>query len=159
MDQSPHPIWRYAAVAWLALIAIPTLIVTVEWFLGIGRDSDMRTVWELIFTFVTVLTLPMGALAYFILAPLAIGIERLTKGRVPRLANVALGALLALPAFIVMSLFGWAMDWQEIGVAALRASVEHALRHPTPLLTLFADFAIGGAIVGLGIRDREAVAL
>ena len=113
--------------------------------------------WALIVTFVVVLTLPMGALAYLVFAPMAIGIERLTKRRFRRLVNVALGAWLAVPAFIVMNLFGRAMDWQEISVAALRASAAHAIGHPEPLMTLCADFAIAGAIVGLGISDRESL--
>jgi hypothetical protein len=110
------------------------------------------------FTFVTILTLPMGALAYLVFAPLAIAIDRRIGGRVSRAARVVIGGSLAVPAFVVANLFVWAMDWETTARIGIRGTVDHSLEHPAPLLVLLGAFIVAGAIVGVGLRHASTAA-
>jgi ABC-type phosphate transport system permease subunit len=138
MDAAPHRIWRFAVLAWLGLIAGPTAHAVVRWQMGVGRDPDMSGVHELVFTFLIVLAAPMAALAFGVFASLALAIDTAIHGRTPRLVNVLLGALLSMPALVVVVLVaGWPM----------RGSAPHAK-------VLVATLMLAGMIVGLGLRYR-----
>lgn len=155
MGSRPHRIWVHAALAWLAMVAIPTLFVTIQWERGIARDPDMRSVWELIFTFVMVLTLPMGALAFGVFAPIAIGIDRRTTGRTTGLANALIGAGLAVPALLVTLIALIAMDWRSVAEYGVRASLFASARNLQSWILFSCVFVAAGIIVGLGLRRRE----
>jgi hypothetical protein len=96
-----HRIWAFAPFAWLALIALPTTAAAIQWQRGIGRDPDMTGVVELIFFLVGVSMMPMAIAAFGVMAPMAIAVDRATRGRTGRLANVALGGALGGLGFAV----------------------------------------------------------
>lgn len=152
MDSRQHRIWAHTALAWLAMVAIPTLFVTIQWQRGIARDVDIRSVWELIVTFLIVLTLPMGALAFGVYGPLAIGIDRRTAGRTTGVANALIGAALAVPALVVALVALIATDWRSIAEYGLRASLFGSTRNLQSLVLFSFVFITAGIIVGLGLR-------
>lgn len=150
MDAEPHRIWRYAGLAWIGLIAVPTVHAVRLWYLGSGRDSDMSGVHELILMFLMVLSAPMAALAFGVFAPLAIVIDRIADGRTSRFVNILIGAALAAPAlFVTVVVVGPQHDW--MGVLAV-------VRHPDRAIGLFAALPLAGMIVGLGLRHRRSTA-
>ena len=141
----PHHIWRQAALAWIALVAIPTAYAVIRWQMGLVRDPDMSGIGELIFTFVIILAAPMAALAFAVYAPLALAVDRIAKGRTRRVVNVMLGAMLAVPAVLVTM----------IVLGAPRHGLAHAVSQiawPRPALGVFAALPAAGMIVGLGLR-------
>ena len=144
MDAAPHRVWRYALLAWVALLAGPIVHAAMRWQMGVGRDADMSGVHELVLTFLIVLSVPMAALAFGVFAPLGVAIDSLTRGRTSRLVNVLLGATLSVPACIVtMSVVGGEMK----GVLS-SANLQRAMG-------LFAALPLAGMIVGLGLRHRR----
>lgn len=145
MNAAPHRVWKYAALAWVALIAGPTVNAAIRWQMGVGRDSDMTGVHELVFTFLIVLAAPMAALAFGVFAPLAVGIDYLMRGRSSRFVNVLLGAILSVPALIVTVIVG---GWPGKGVPSV-AGLQRALG-------LIAVLPVAGMIVGLGLRHRRS---
>ena len=135
-----HHVWRYAIVAWLALIAGPTLHAARRWQVGVGRDPDMSGVHELVFVFAIALAVPMAALVFGVFAPLAVALDCLLNGRTPRFVNVLLGASLSVPAMIVtVAVAGWPM----------RGSSSAAMM-------LLAMLMVAGVIVGFGVRSRKS---
>jgi hypothetical protein len=48
MEVKAHRVWRYAAVAWITLVAVQTCYAVIRWQMGLGRDPDMSGVSELI---------------------------------------------------------------------------------------------------------------
>ena len=145
MHAASHRVWGYAALAWLVLIAGPTVNAAVRWQMGLGRDSDMSGVHELVLTFIIVFSVPMAALAFGVFAPLAVAIDHLLRGRTSRGVNVLLGAVLSLPAFIVIVLVvGWPRP-----VFASAASLQRAMG-------LLAALPLAGMTVGLGLQHRRS---
>ena len=158
MGSRQHRIWVHTALAWLAMVAIPTLFVMIQWQMGIGRDVDMRSVWELIVTFLIVLTPPMGALAFGVYGPLAIGIDRRMAGRTTGITNALIGAALAVPALVVTLVALIATDWRSIAEYGLGASLSGSTRNLQSWVLFFLVFVTAGIIVGLGLRRRERLA-
>jgi hypothetical protein len=148
MDAEGHRVWRYAALAWITLVAVPTGYAVIRWQMGLGRDPDMSGVGELIFSFLFVISFPMAALAFGVLAPLTIAYDSLAKGRAPMYLNVLVGAGLAVPALVVSVL---AVGWPQHG---LRDSVS-ALRHLDRADGFAMAVLLGGMIAGLGVRYRQ----
>jgi|SRR4051812_10003024 hypothetical protein len=150
MDAEPHRIWRYAGVAWIGLIAVPTLYAVRLWYVGPGRDPDMNGVHELILTFVMVLSAPMAALAFGVFAPLAIVVDRIVNARTSRFVNLLMGAALAAPALVVtIAVVGSKHDWRGILTA---------IRHPDRAIGVLVALPLAGIIVGLGLRHRKSPA-
>jgi hypothetical protein len=140
MDAAPHRVWRYAVLAWFALIAGPTAHAAIRWQMGFGRDVDMSGVHELVLVFVIVFAAPMAALAFGVFAPLAVALDYIVNGRTPRFVNLLLGAMLSGPALIVtVMVAGWPM----------RGSASAAVM-------LVATLLLAGMIVGLGVRHRRS---
>src|SRR5262245_35249682 len=108
-----HRIWSHAALGGAAMMLIPILIASIQWQLGIDRDSDMSNVVELIFTLAMILTMPAFALAFCILAPSAVALDRLTRGRTSQLANMLLGVFLSLPLFVAFILGSTLFRWSQ----------------------------------------------
>ena len=145
MDAAPHRVWRYAVVAWAALIAGPTGHAAIRWQMGVGRDIDMSGVHELVFMFALAFAAPMAALAFGVFAPLAVGIDYLLKGRASRFVNVLLGATLSVPALIVTVIVGgWPMTGAPSVVSLRRA------------MGLIAVLPLAGMIVALGVRHHRS---
>ena len=150
MDAEPHRIWRYAGVAWIGLIAVPTVQAVRLWYLGPGRDVDMSGVHELILTFLMVLSAPMAALAFGVFAPLAIVIDRIANGRTSRFVNLLMGAALSAPALVVTLVV--------VGSKHDLTGILSAIRHPDRAIGLFVALPLAGIIVGLGLRHRRSSA-
>ena len=150
MDAEPHSIWRYAGLAWIGLIAVPTVQAVRLWYMGPGRDPDMSGVHELILTFLMVLSAPMAALAFGVFAPLAIFIDRIANGRTSRFVNVLMGAALSAPALVVTVVV--------VGSKHDLTGILAAIRHPDRAIGLFVALPLAGIIVGLGLRHRRSSA-
>jgi len=150
MDAKPHQVWRYAGLAWVALISVPTAYAVLRWQVGLGRDVDIHGVDELILMFLLVLSAPMAALAFGVFAPLAIVIDRIASGRTSRFVNVLIGAALSAPALVVTVVVGGSKH-------DLRGIVA-AIRHPDRAIGLFVALPLAGIIVGLGLRHRRSTA-
>ena len=145
MQVEPHRVWRYAALAWIALITIPTAYAVIGWQMGLDRDPDMSGAGELIALFLVVITVPMAALAFGVFAPLAIAYDHVVKGRTPTYVNVLFGAALSAPALVVSVV---AVGWPQHDLRQSMSVLRHLDRAPgfeTALL-------VGGMIVGLGVR-------
>lgn len=145
MDAHGHRIWRYAGLAWIALVVVPIGYAAVRWQMGLGHDPDMTGVGELMLSMLVVILVPMAALAFGVLAPLAIGVDQLTNARTPRAVNVLIGAALSAPALVVTVV---AVGWPEHGIRDALAALGHLGRAP--------GFGLGvllaGIIVGFGLR-------
>ena len=149
MDVEAHRVWRYAALAWMMLVVVPTSYAVIRWQMGLGRDPDMSGVGELILLFLFVITVPMAALAFGVFAPLAIAYDYVAKGRTPIYLNVFVGAVLAAPALVVSVV---AVGWPQHDVRQSMA----ALRHIDYRADGFAmALLLGGMVVGLGVRHRR----
>ena len=146
--REPHHVWRFTAIAWLALVAVPTAYAMMRWQMGGGRDPDMSGVGELVSTFVFFLTVPMGALAFGVFAPLAIAIDYIAKGRTTRFVNLLLGVALAVPALVIAVVVS---GWPEHSLSDAMTAIRHSERAPGFLAAL----ALAGIIVGFGLRRAQ----
>ena len=147
MDAKQHQVWRYSGFAWVVLLALPTAYGAVRWEMGLGRDSDMAGVHELILVFLITLAAPMAALAFGVFAPLAIAIDHIAKGRTTRSINALLGASLSAPALVVTLLV---VGWPDHFVDAFTSG------HLRRAIALILALPLAGVIVGLGLRHRRA---
>jgi hypothetical protein len=145
MDVDAHRVWRYTALAWITLVAVPTGYAAIRWQMGLGRDPDMTRVSELISFFLFVLSVPMAALAFGVLAPLAISYDYIAEGRMPIHLNVLFGAALSAFALVVSVV---ATGWPEHD---LRQSIS-VLRHLDRAPDFVAALLLSGMIVSLGVR-------
>jgi hypothetical protein len=155
---SNHRIWTHAIAAAAVMVLIPTVAATVGWLTGSSRDSDMSGVHELILLFVILSTIPSFALALGVLAPSAIALDRLTRGRTSRLTNMLLGALLSLPALaallVAISLMSSGTNLRSFGIKVMHA-ISTGISHPERVFFAIAFFAVPGVIVALGMRHRR----
>jgi len=135
-----HRVWSYAAASAVVMLLGPTLAASISWFTGTGRDPDMTGVHELIFFLLMLWTLPAIALAFGVIAPMVIALDRLVRGRTTRIVNVMLGTMLGIPALVA------------VAFATRALSVWSA--HPERALILFIVFAVPCAIAALGMRHR-----
>jgi hypothetical protein len=155
-DKPRHRIWTFAVLAWVALVALPTTIVAVRWQLGIDRDVDMSGVHELITFFMLVSSLPAAIVAFGLLAPLAIAVDRAIRGRTPRAVNFVVGGVLGVPGFLlflsgsaILELMGGNLE------GPISANVWRVFQNPrTAAIVLM--FVVGGMLVGLGLRHHSA---
>jgi hypothetical protein len=138
MQPEPHRVWRYASVAWLFLIAVPTASAAIFWQLGIARDQDMSGPGELVVLVLLVLVVPTAILAFAVLAPLAVGVDRLVRGRTPRAVNLLIGMALAASVVAAGVLVFPPRGFTPMGRALLWA------------------MPAAGMIVGLGLRHRQS---
>jgi hypothetical protein len=151
MDVEAHRVWRATALAWITLVAVPTGYAAIRWQMGLGRDPDMTGVSELIVFLLIVLTVPMAALAFGVLAPLAIAYDYIAKGRTPMYLNVLFGAALSAPALAVSVV---AVGWPQHDVRQSMSVLRHLDRAPDFVAALL----LSGMIVGLGVRHRQRAA-
>jgi hypothetical protein len=155
---SNHRIWTHAIAAAAAMVLIPTVAGTVGWFTGNSRDSDMATVHEQILLFVMLLTIPSAALALGVLAPSAITLDRLIRGRTSRLTNILLGAMLSVPALtallVAVSLMSSGRNLRKFETKVMHA-ISTGVSHPQQVLFAIGFFAVPGVIVALGMRHRR----
>ena len=151
MDVEAHRVWRYAALAWITLVAVPTGYAVIRWQMGLNRDPDVTGATELIPLFLLVITVPMAALAFGGLAPLAIAYDHVAKGRSPTYLNVLVGTALAAPALVVSVV---AAGWPQHDVRQSLSALRHLDRADGFLMALL----LGGMIVGLGVRRRQRAA-
>jgi len=159
MTADRHHIWKHAAVAAAAMVCLPTVLATIAWYVDSSyRDPDMSGVQDLIFLFVMVLTVPALALSFGVLAPLTIVLDRLTRGRAPRVVNLLLGAVLGLPALAAFLIGGAFLQagpsLHKLGDAMTRP-LALGIASPRRGVMLLASFAVLGIIVALGMRHRE----
>jgi hypothetical protein len=157
---SNHRIWTHAIAAAAAMVVIPTVGATVGWFTGGSRNSDVNGVHELILLFVMLLIIPSAALTLGVLAPSAIALDRLTRGRTSRLTNMLLGALLSVPALSVLlvavSLLSSGTNLRKFETRVMHA-ISIGVNHPGRVLFAIGFFAVPGVIVALGMRHRRRV--
>jgi hypothetical protein len=138
MQPESHRVWRYAGLAWLLLIAIPTASAAIFWRLGIGRDPDISGAGELLIMILLFLLVPAAVLAFAVLAPLAVGVDRLVRGRTPRSVNLLIGLALAASVVAAGMLAFPPRGFTPVGRALLSA------------------MPFAGMIVGLGLRHRRS---
>ena len=163
-DAAHNRIWRFSLLAWVALVAIPTVVVSVAWMLGITTDSSVPNVFDLAILFIFMLPVPAAIVVFALLVPLAIATDRTLRGRTPRLLNITLGGALGVAAF---TLFFAASALLQIptpftprrmiagGVSLNTLYGILAPPQTTPLLTPLA-VVVSGMLVGLGLRHRAA---
>ena len=156
-DETGHRIWAHAALSWLALILLPTTAVAIQWMRGIGRDSDLYGVHELILFFVLISSVPAALVAFVLLAPLAIAADRAIRGRTTRAANVLLGGVLGIPAFALFVAGSAAIELAK-GMTFDRLSASfRVFTHDPETAVVVAMFVVSGMLVGPGLRYRRTV--
>ena len=167
-DRAPHRIWPLSVLAWMALVVIPTVAVSIAWMLGIDRDSSVPNAFDLAVLFLFVLPVPAAIAVFALLAPLASATDRVLRGRAGRLTNVVLGAALGVAAytlyFVGSALLRLPTPFTPRRMIADGASLDTLYRFFTALRTPFmeapfnlvvtASFVVGGMLVGLGLRHR-----
>src|SRR5918994_5423223 len=92
-EKTPHHVWPFSLLAWVALVVIPTAFISISWLLGIRTDSSVPNVFDLL-PFALLFSVPAAFVAFALLAPLAIATDRALRGRTPRLLNIMLGGAL-----------------------------------------------------------------
>jgi hypothetical protein len=142
--------------AWLAMLTVIGVWAIVSWYFPGGRDSDMSSSLEKGMIFVYIMALPMAALAGAVLAPSAYALDRWLGGRFRRPTNMALGVALTIPASIAFLAGNWLLFGG--GGRSFAGYLRNVARSPASMLVLASAFAIGGAILGTGIRRRGDVA-
>ena len=154
--QPTHRIWAHAGVGAALLLLTPTLVVAIQWELGVGGDSDMSGVLELVFFLLALWTVPVVLLSFGVMAPLALAIDRLAAGRTSRATNIIAGiaiGLTGLAAFLIgASLLAW-----ESGQSLSQVLSRPFTARPEATAVLIAFFALVGTIVGAGMRHRTRV--
>jgi hypothetical protein len=153
-----HRIWSHALAATVVMVSVPTLAATIAWYVNPSwRDIDMDGVHELILTFVMFLSLPALILSFGILAPSAIALDRVARGRTSRAANLLFGSVLAVPAlavFLIGGAFLRSGPHLDAFVEGFKRPGSVAVHQPVRALVLLALFALAGIIVALGMRHR-----
>lgn len=155
-NESRHRIWAFAWLAWLALVAFPTTAAAIQWQRGIARDPDMTGVVELILLLAAVSMIPMAIAAFGVIAPLAIAVDRATRGRTTRLANGALGSalgVLGFAVFLTVSLL-WRLATRGPLQQPIGANLSRIMHDPV-IATWVIGFVVAGMFVGLGLRERQ----
>ena len=155
IDKPRHRIWTFAALAWVALVVLPTTVVAVRWQLGVDRDVDMSGVHELILFFILVSSLPAAIVAFALLAPLAIAVDRAIRGRTPRAVNVVLGGVLGVPAFLLFLSGSAILALSGRLEGQTSANIWRVFHEPRTAL-IVAMFVASGMLVGLGLRHHSA---
>jgi hypothetical protein len=100
-DGTHHRIWAFSLLAWVALVVIPTTVVSVAWMLGITTDSSVPNVFDLAILFLVMMPAPAAIVVFALLVPLAIATDRRLRARTPRLLNITLGGALGVAAFML----------------------------------------------------------
>jgi hypothetical protein len=158
-------------LAWVALVAIPTAVVSIAWMLGIDRDSSVSNVFELALLFIFFLPVPAAVAVFALLAPLAITTDHVLRGRTTRLINVVLGAALGVAAYTLYfagsALLRLPTPFTPRRIIADGASLDTLYRiltaPQTPFMWAVAAvvltcFVVGGMLIGLGLRHRASIA-
>ena len=155
-----HRIWSYSAMAAAAFVLGPTVTVTIGWYVQpTFRDSDMTGVHELILLFVMTLATPALALSFGVLAPSAIAIDRVIRGRMSRRINLLFGPVIAIPTLLAFLAGGAFLNsGPDLGefVDNFQKPFAVAAAHPGRAVLALAFFAALGVITALGMRHRSA---
>ena len=160
-----HRIWAFSFLAWAAMVAIPTAVVSMLWILGISTDSSVPNIFDLAILFIFMLPVPAAIVVFALLVPLAIATDRALRGRTPRLMNITLGGALGVAAFTTFvvgsALLHIPTPLTPRGMIAGGLSLNTlygilAAPHTTPLLTPLA-VVVSGMLVGLGLWHRSAI--
>jgi hypothetical protein len=86
--QPTHRMWGHATLGAGLLLFGPTLMAAGSWVLGYGRDVDMAGgVFELIAFLLIIGALPSLLLSFGIMAPVAVLMDRVARGRNPRMPS------------------------------------------------------------------------
>ncbi|HET9362060.1 MAG TPA: hypothetical protein VFO58_20050 [Vicinamibacterales bacterium] len=142
----------------MALVAIPTAVVSISWMLGITRDSSVPNVFDLAILFIFMLPVPAAIAVFALLAPLAITTDHVLRGRTTRLINVVLGAALGVAAYTLYfagsALLRLPTPFTPRRMIADGASLDTLYRILTAPQTagILAFFVVSGMLVGLGLR-------
>jgi hypothetical protein len=156
LPTSSHRIWPRAAIVAVTLVLTPILIAVIEWELGVDRDPDMTGVHELILFLFAVLAMPSALLSFGVMAPSAIVLDRLVRGRTSRVTNLTLGVAVGVLALVVMILGTAVVSWQPGPsiVEMLVRFVSKAANRPKETFLAVAYFCLMGMFVTLGMRHR-----
>ena len=161
--ETHHRIWAFSLLAWVALVVIPTTVVSVAWMLGITTDSSVPNVFDLAILFLFMLPVPAALVVFALLVPLAIAADRSLRGRTPRLLNIILGGALGVAAFTLFFVGSALLQIPTpftprrmiAGGVSLNTLYGIVAPQATPLLTPLA-VVVSGMLVGLGLRHRAA---
>ena len=149
-----HGIWPRAGIGAAMLMLAPTMWAASTWLLGWGRDADMSGVHELIVFFLFITMFPALALAFGVMAPCAIAIDRITAGRTSRPFNITLGAAIGLVGFATFLLAGGFMAWETgESLSEVLSRPFSAAKQPATMAAA-AFFAVVGMIIAAGMRSR-----
>lgn len=162
-DKPRHRVWAFSLLAWAALVAIPTTVVSVAWMLGISTDSSVPNVFDLAMLFIFMLPVPAAIVVFALLVPLAIATDHALRGRTTRLINIVLGAALGVAAFGLYFVGSALLQFPTpftprrmiAGGASLNTLLHRTLAEPQTAAIL-AFFVVSGMLVGLGLRHRAA---
>jgi len=157
---SNHRIWIHAFVAAAAMVLIPTVAATVGWLTGSSHRSDVAGVHEQILLSLVLLSIPSAALALGVIAPSAIALDRLTRGRTSRLTNLLLGAFLSIPTLtallVSVSFLSSGTNFRKFETKLMHA-ISTGINHPERVVFAVGFFAVPGVIVALGMRHGQRV--
>jgi hypothetical protein len=141
--------------AWLAMVLTAGLAVYLNATItGRTGDIDIKTAFEAGVTVTVISILPFGGMAVCVLLPLAAIADRVFRGRRSAWWTTAAGTLFAVPALVMFFAFNWLIWGRHTSPLAL---VKRAAASRDPVITILViTFAVGGAVVSLGIRRRES---
>lgn len=159
-----HRIWAFSLLAWLALVVIPTTVVSVAWMLGISTDSSVPNVFDLAILFIFMLPAPAAIVVFALLVPLAIATDRTLRGRTPRLLNITVGGALGVAAFTLFVVGSALLQIPTpftprrmiAGGVSLNTLYGILAAPQTTLLLTPLAVVVSGMLVGLGLRHRAA---
>ena len=157
-----HRVWRHAAAAAAVLVFGPTTLAAIAWFVWPEyRDVDMTGVHELVLFLVGTLALPALLLSFGVMAPSAIAIDRMTRGRTSRATNLLFGIAVGLVG--ALALLTYAGIRQGPSSRSIVELVLAALaRNPGFWRAMVLVFVTGGVVVSRGMRSavpsKEALA-
>ena len=158
--QATHRIWGHAALAAALLLFGPTLMVGLSWLLGDGRlPSDMSGgILELLAFLVFLWAVPTILLAFGVMAPLAVMVDRVAGGQTSRSVNLIAGIVVGLAGLAAFLWGSSVIAWQPGESLWQVASRPFNVRAEAAAVGI-TFFALVGMTIAAGMRHRTRTAL